>query len=162
MKPPLLLYSASTWFAYSVAERFYGGVHYAWCSPVYDGRSAADHVNIPPSASPAALYRAMLEDTRRGDRHSSAIDQNKNGIYRGARARRSQGLIGDAEVEEIRSSLERAECRDFRPVLYIIPYDQVKESVVRVAVDERAHPMSVEYRIEMLPRASFDMVELTL
>lgn len=162
MKPPLLLYSASTWFAYSVAERYYGGLHYAWCSPVYDGRMAEFHVNIPPSASPAALYRTILEDTRRGDQYSHAISQNKDGINRGARARRSQGLIGDEEVEEIRWSVERTECRDFRPVLYIIPYDQVKERVVRVPVAERAHPMSVEYRIDALPRTSFDMIELTL
>ena len=162
MNPPLLLYSTSTWLAYSVAEQYYGGIHFAWCSPVYDGRLAAVHVNIPPSASPAAIYRVMLEDSRRGDRHSNAIDQNKEGINRGARARRSQGLIGDEEVEEIRSSVERTECRDFRPVLYIIPYDQVKDSVIRVPAAERAHPMSVEYRIETLPRGSFDMIELTL
>jgi hypothetical protein len=162
MKPPLLLYSTSTWLAYSVAEQYYGGVHYAWCSPVYDGRLAEAHVNIPPNASPAALYSVMLADTRRGDQHSNAIDQNKKGIYRGAQARRSQGLIGDEQFEEIRSSLERTECRDFRPVLYIIPYEQVRESVVRVPVAERAHPMSVEYLIDSLPRPSFDMIELTL
>jgi hypothetical protein len=162
MKPPLLLYSTSTWLAYSVAEQYYGGIHFAWCSPVYDGRVAAAHVNIPPSASPAALYRAMLEDTRQGDRHSNAIDQNKNGIYRGALARQTQGLIGDAEVAEIGSSLERADCRDFRPLLYIIPYEQVRENVTRVPVSERAHPMSIEYRVELLPRASFDVIELTL
>jgi hypothetical protein len=162
MNSPLLLYSTSTWLAYSVAEQYYGGIHFAWCSPVYDGRSAGVHVNIPPSASPAALYRAMLEDTRQGDRHSGAIDRNRKGIYRGALARWEQGLIGDAEVAEINSSLERAECRDFRPLLYIIPYEQVRESVTRVPVSERAHPMSIEYRVELLPRASFDMIELTL
>jgi len=162
MKPPLLLYSTSTWLAYSVAEQFYGGIHFAWCSPVYDGRSADAHVNIPPSSSPAALYHAMLEETRRGDQHGNAISQNRKGIYRGAQARQSQGLIGEQEVEEIRSSLDRTESRDFRPVLYIIPFDGVKESVTRVPVGERAHPMSVEYRIESLARASFDMIELIL
>src|SRR5215218_122204 len=80
MKPTLLLYSTSTWLAYSVAEQFYGGIHFAWCSPVYDGRSADAHVNIPPSSSPAALYRTMLEDTGRGDRHSESIKRNTAGI----------------------------------------------------------------------------------
>lgn len=161
MNPPLLLYSTSTWLAYSVAEQFYGGVHFAWCSPVYDGRTAAAHVNIPPSSSPAAIYRGLLDDSRHGDRHSKAMELNKEGIYRGALARQVQGLIGEDEVEEISSSLDRAECRDFRPVLYVIPYAQVKESVIRIPVAERAHPMSVEYRVDPLPRASFDMIELS-
>jgi hypothetical protein len=161
MKPPLLLYSTSTWLAYSVAEQFYGGVHFAWCSPVYDGRTAEAHVNIPPSSSPAAIYRSLLDDTWRGDRHSKAMDLNKEGIHRGALARHQQGLIGLHEVEEIDNSLDRAECRDFRPVLYIIPYEQVRESVIRIRVAERAHPMSVEYRVDPLPRASFDMIELS-
>ena len=162
MKAPLLLYSTSTWLAYSVAEQFYGGVHFAWCSPVYDGRVAGAHVNIPPSASPVAIYRVLVEDATRGDRHSAAIDLNKKGIHRGAEARRSQGLIGDEEVSEIQISLERAQCRDFRPLLYIIPFEQVKGIVTRVPVSERAHPMSVEYRVEALPRAAFDMIELTV
>jgi hypothetical protein len=49
-----------------------------------------------------------------------------------------------------------------RPLLYIIPFEQVKGIVTRVPVSERAHPMSVEYKVEALPRAAFDMVELTV
>lgn len=30
---PLVLYSTNTWLAYTVAERFYGGEHYVWCTP---------------------------------------------------------------------------------------------------------------------------------
>lgn len=162
MQPPLLLYSTSTWLAYSVAEAFYGGVHFAWCSPVYDGRTTASHVNIPPSSSPADIYRSLHQDTRRGDRHSDAIQRNAAGIKRGAEARRMQGVIGREEEQEILTGLESAECRDFRPVLYVIPFDRVQESVTRVNVKERAHLMSVEYIVASLPRTSFDMIELTL
>lgn len=162
MTPPLLLYSTNTWLAYSVAEAFYGGMHFAWCSPVYDGRKAAAHVNIPPSSSPAEIYRRLLGDTRRGDRHSDAIRQNREGIYRGAKARLNQRMIGKGDITEIRESVERAECRDYRPVLFIIPYEQVKGSVIRVPVADRAHPMSLEYRVDSLPRGSFDMIELAV
>ena len=47
-------------------------------------------------------------------------------------------------------------------MLYVIPFEQVKGIVSRVQVKERAHLMSVEYIVESLPRASFDMIELTL
>lgn len=162
MNPPLLLFSTNTWMAYSVAERWYDGLHYAWCSPVYDGRKTAAHVNIPPSSSPAEIYRRLQEDAARGDRHSDAISQNKEGIYRGVKARLRQGLIDEADIAEIRASVERAKGRDYRPVLFVIPYEQVKGSVIRVPVADRAHPMSVEYRVDSLPRASFDMIELAV
>jgi hypothetical protein len=153
MKPPLLLYSTSTWLAYSVAEQYYGGIHYAWCSPVYDARAAEVHINIPPSSSPAAIYRWLLDDTRNGDRHSESIKRNTAGIQRGAEARR---------IQEIVEGLALAEFRDFRPVLYLIPYQQVLGIASRVPVADRAHPMSIEYVVESLPGSCFDMIELTL
>ena len=162
MTPPLLLYSTSTWMAYSVAETFYGGVHYAWCSPVYDARTAPAYVNIPPSSDPAVLYQRLLEDTRRGDLHSESIKCNAAGIKRGAESRRGQGMIGKDEEDEILEGLERAQCRDFRPVLFVIPFKEVEGLVWRVSVAERAHPMSVEYLVESLPRAAFDVLELTI
>jgi hypothetical protein len=162
MNPPLLLYSTSTWMAYSVAERWYAGLHYAWCSPVYDGRTAPVHVNIPPSSNPAALYNGLLEATRRGDLHSESIQRNAAGIKRGAESRRGQGVIGEGEEKEIIEGLGLAQCRDFRPVLYVIPFHQVEPHAWRVPVSEGAHPMSIEYLVEALPRASFDMIELTL
>jgi hypothetical protein len=28
---PLVLYSTNTWLAYAISERYYRGLHYAWC-----------------------------------------------------------------------------------------------------------------------------------
>lgn len=130
--------------------------------PVYDGRKTVAHVNIPPSSSPAEIYHRLQADAARGDRHSDAIERNIAGIRLGAEARRKQGLIGREEEEEILTGLDNAERREFRPVLYVIPFEQVKGVVTRVDVARRAHLMSIEYVIESLPRASFDMIELTL
>lgn len=107
MTTPLLLYSASTWLAYSVAERFYG-VHYAWCTPFYDGITAPRYVNIPPTSSPAEIYRNLEEETRRGDLHSDAIERNITGILGGAKAKLEAGAITDAQYHEIANILEKA------------------------------------------------------
>lgn len=80
MREPLLLYSTSTWLAYAIAERYYGGVHYAWCSPVYDGTTAESHINIPPTSSPAEIYRLLLHEVSRGERHGKAIENNREGL----------------------------------------------------------------------------------
>ncbi len=159
MQRPLLLYSTNTLMAYAIAEGFYGGVHYAWCSPMFDGTTAAAHVNIPPTSSPAEIYRNLWEEVRRGELHSAVIRKNYEGIKRGARAQFNAGIIDSAAHEEIRRVLRRSAVRDFRPVLYIIPYDRAVEHVSEVPIEQRAHPLSPEYRVEQLPRDCFDMIE---
>jgi hypothetical protein len=160
MDQPLILYSTNTLLAYSIAERFYRGVHYAWCSPMYDGARSAAHITIPPSSSPAEIYRTYAEDARRGDRHSEAFERNRRGIRRGAKINLARGVLTQAARDEIVKIAQNAGPNDFRPVLYIIPFDRVVDRVVEVPVSERAHPLSVEYRIEDLPRHCFDMIEL--
>lgn len=160
MDQPLILYSTNTLLAYSIAERFYRGVHYAWCSPMYDGTRSAAHINIPPSSSPAEIYRAYAEDARRGDHHSEAFRRNRKGILSGVDAKLASGAISPGTRDEIVKIAEFARPNDFRPVLYIIPYDRVAGRVLEVPVEERAHPLSEEYRIVDLPRNCFDMIEL--
>jgi hypothetical protein len=157
---PLLLYSASTWLAFSIAERFYGGVHYVWCSPYYDGSTAARHFSVPPSSSPAEIYRTLEDDTRRGDRHSAALEQNRSGVRNGASAKRDAGVINEFQFSEISLIVENAHLHELRPVLYVIPFDRVRSSAVEVPVAECASPFSIEYRIEQLRNDCFDLLEL--
>lgn len=124
----------------------------------HDG--GASHVNIPPTSSPAELYRLLVEEVARGERHSAVMKNNGDGVLRGANARRTEGIISPAEWDEIDRTIQLAHPADFRPVLYVIPFDRVRGTVVEVPVSERAHPFSMEYRVETLPRASFDMLEL--
>lgn len=160
MDAPLVLYSASTWLAYAIAEWYYGGVHYAWCSPYYDGTTTPRYVNVPPSSSPAEIYRTFAEDTRRGDRHSRTLDQNRDGMLRGAKAKLAAGVISEADFAEIEYVVAEAELPDFRPLLFVIPFEQVHRIAVRVPAAERAHPLSLEFRIERLPNGMFDILEL--
>jgi hypothetical protein len=160
MHTPLLLYSASTWLAFTIAERFYGGVHYVWCSPFYDAATAARHLSIPPSSSPAEIYWRLEEDTRRGDRHSAAVQQSRNGVRRGAQAQRDAGVVTDSQLSEIRLIVKTAETREFRPVLYVIPFERVRGQAAEVPPPERASPFSVEYRIQRLRKDCFDLLEL--
>jgi hypothetical protein len=160
MEEPLILYSTNTWLAYAAAERFYGGVHHAWCTPVYDGTTAARHVNIPPSSSPAEIYRALAEDARRGERHSELFVKKLEGVRKGARLRAERGEITARQAEEIRGMLDAAHPRELRPLLYVIPFDRIRERVSEVPPGERAHPFSLEYRIYALPRGCFDVLEL--
>jgi hypothetical protein len=160
MKEPLLLYSTNTWIAYAIAERYYDGVHFAWCSPVYDGTKADAHINIPPSSSPADLYRLLLDEVERGEQHSAVRTKKCEGLIRGAEARLREGVITAAVFDDIVRTVKKSPPFDFRPVLYVMPYDRVRGMVVEASVEERAHPLSVEYRVSPLPRDCFDVLEL--
>lgn len=163
LEGPILLYSTNTWLAYQIAERFYHREHYIWCVPYFDPRSlSVYHITIPPSSSPAEIYRDLYEVVRRGDRHSAKISENKAGILRGAEFKRVSGIITEDEERDIASIVELAETRDFKPLLYIIPYNLVSDLIKEVSVEDRAHPLSVEYIIECLPRRFFDVIEFNI
>ncbi len=157
---PLLLYSTNSWLAYAISERYYAGLHYVWCTPYAGPGSRSRHdTTVPPTSSPLEIYRMLHEEVSRGDRHSAAIEQNCAGILRGARSRRQQGMIDAAQEAEIGAAVRLAETRDFKPLLFVIPFGGIRRRVREVPVEQRAHPLSAEYIIELLPRASFDIIE---
>jgi hypothetical protein len=143
-----------------IAERFYSGEHYVWCTPYFDSRQFSLHTaDVPPTSSPAEIYQNLFEEVRRGDRHSSKIKENRIGIFRGATIKKDQGIITDKQAQDIAAILDRAETRDFRPLIYVMPYSAVRTRISEVPVADRAHPLSVEYVIDRLPRNEFDVIE---
>jgi hypothetical protein len=158
---PLILYSTNTWLAYHICELFYGQEHYVWCTPAFDPRSVAAYAStVPPTSSPSEVYHSLLQEVVRGDLHSTKIEENRRGILRGADFKRTAGVITQEEQDEIAAVVAAAVARDFRPLLYVIPYSQVASIVKKVAVNQRAHPLSSEYIIERLPRGAFDIIQL--
>ncbi|MET0465867.1 MAG: hypothetical protein ABW007_22080 [Chitinophagaceae bacterium] len=161
MREPLILYSTNTWLAYRIAQAYYDEKHYVWCTPYFSPDSSVgyDHT-VPPSSSPSELYDSLHEDVARGDRHSTKVEMNKAGILKGAIAKERVGAINKKQRLEIYAIVRRAEMRDFRPLLYVIPFQPIAKLVKEVPIEERAHPLSEEYKIELLPRKYFDIVEL--
>lgn len=157
---PLLLYSTNTWLSYQIAQRFYGQVHYVWCTPYFDMQhGSGSSYGVAPTSAPMEIYRNLSAEVRMGDTHSSKIAENKSGISRGAAAKLSAGVITSAQQVEIEAIVTRSPVQDFRPLLFVIPYDKVASLVVPVAVEQRAHPLSGEYVITELPRSHFDVLE---
>jgi hypothetical protein len=160
MAKPLILYSTNSWLAYMIAEKFYGSEHFVWCTPVFDARSLSAYTaSVPPTSCPAEIYRNLYEEVRRKDRHSVKIQENKAGIVRGAGMKNAAGDISAEALKEIGAIVEQAELADFKPLLYVIPFDPVAKLVKEVPVAKKAHPLSEEYTIERLPRLGFDILE---
>lgn len=159
MAVPIILYSATSWLAYTIAERYYNGEHYVWCAPVFDPSSPYAHQwHVPPTSSPSEIYKGLVEEVKRRDRHSAKIAQNKIAIIRGASVKRGAGVITKAQEKEIVAIVNAAEIADFAPLLYVIPYQLVSKKLKMVPVAERAHPLSTEFIIQRLPRRCFDVI----
>lgn len=160
MPDPTVLYSASTFLAYRIAQQYYKDVHYVWCSPVFDGRTSGPlDPTVPPTSSPCEIYWSLHQEVSRGDRHSAKITENRAGIIRGAQFKRKIGVINEEIESDIIAATELAETRDFRPLMLIIPYAKVKRLIEKVPIKSRAHPLSVECLISSLPGKLFSVIE---
>jgi hypothetical protein len=131
-----------------------------WCSPFFRPERGLSTAAMPPTAIPGEIYVALAKQVKAGDRHSPYVQRNKVGILQGAKSKRTVGVISKKQLGEIAVIVERAEVSDFRPVLYIIPFREVARLAKVVPPAERAHPMSIEYRIEALPKRRFDVIEI--
>jgi hypothetical protein len=154
-----LLYSASTRLAYSIAETYYNSIHYTWCASYR--RPDPHMVGIPASSNPLEIYWSYHRAVKSGDLHSFYISANRRGIALGATAREKGGLIDSRTRERIHAIAEKAPITDFKPLLFVIPYTLVKDSLREVDVDDSARASSLEYLIENLPRDQFDVLDLT-
>jgi len=160
---PLVLYSTNAYVAYMINQTYYKNLHYVWCSEVFDARrqyAYGPHASIPPSSSPWEIYKTMREDVRRGDLHSPSLKQLRGAIADGATLKREAGEISQTQCDDIGEILGRALLADFRPLLYIIPYQSVEALIKAVPIQERAHPLSLELKIHALPRELFDVIEV--
>ena len=156
-----LLYSVNTWLAYNIGLRYYGGVHYVWCSPIFSARNHPVVLATPPPTScPSDIYHNLAEEVRRRDGHSAKISENRSGLVKGAQKKHAAGVITADELHDIEQIAEAAERADFRPLLYIIPFVGVSHLLTEVPIEKRAHPLSQEYIIEELPTDLFDAIEL--
>jgi len=156
-----VLYSVNTWLAYNINVKYYGGLHYVWCSPIFSARNHPAVVATPPPTScPSDVYHNLAEEVRRRDRHSAKILDNRAGLVKGAQSKHAAGVITVDELREIEQIASVAEIADFRPLLYVIPFVVVSHLLQEIPVSDRAHSMSPEYIIEKLPTDLFDAIEL--
>ncbi len=146
------LYSVGTQLAYKIEKKYYGNIHYVWCTTEFNSSKQ------PPTSNPATICKRYLEQITTGDRHTKEIENNIVGILKGARAKLNSGVINKSTYNEIRSIVSAAEYEAFFPIIYIIDSKKVKNKYIEVVVRERASDDAVEYRIEDLKENEFEII----
>lgn len=97
-----LLYSVNTWLAYNLSVRYFGGLHYVWCSPIFSSRNHPSfQVTPPPTSCASDIYHRLADEVRRCDAHSTKIADNRVGICAGAKKKHDAGIITMEELSEI-------------------------------------------------------------
>ena len=150
-----ILYSINTWLAFKIAEHFYGNNHFVWCAPMFNAKG----IN-PPSSDPHEICNGLMKDIEGRDKHSAKIAYNKTGIIKGADIQLENKVIHDKQRLEILDLVKTAEIEDFRPLIYIIPFEDVKSIVTPASVKLTAGLFSKEFIIEKLPREKFDIIDI--
>ncbi len=141
MADPLVLYSVNTLLAYFINEHYYNHEHFVWCSPFFDAKSLPPYSFVlPPTSSPSEIYRNLHNEVEAGDLHSAKIEKNRIGILAGAAYKKSMGLISDSTERDIGSIVAAAQISDFKPLIYVIPYNSAYELAQRNLVMVMADP----------------------
>ena len=161
MKEPRILYSTNTLLAYRISKKYYDDVHYVWCAPEFGSPPIVGGVvGNPPTARPLHRYRLLQVESQAGDLHSALIAEQKSGLRKGAEEKLNAHIIVTTERDEILQVVDSAPLSEFKPLIYIMVFDDVKLLAKRVAVAKRAHPLSEEYIIEALPGDAFEILNL--
>jgi len=149
------LYSINSFLSYKIAEHFYNHTHYVWCSPNFNAKGLN-----PPSSDPFEICQNLMKDIDGGDFHSAKISMNKTGIIKGANLNHGKGLITENQKAQIISVVEQASIEYFRPLIYVMSYEEIKDISCPAPIEIKAGFFSKEYIVEELPRQRFDIIDI--
>jgi hypothetical protein len=155
-----ILYSTMTTLAYNVNMKYYGGLHYMWCTPYFGSDFQSPHFTVPPSSSPLEIYETLRKEIEGADLHGTKIKLNRMGVRRGADNMARRGRITEDQQREIHAIGKTALPQQFRPLLCVISRIQAAPYYQRVDVKDRANPLSHEYIVADLPQSAFDVIRI--
>ena len=160
-----VLYSANPWFATEIAEKYRGGVYFAWVCEFFDSEREAPANSaatlIAPSSNPRKIYEDLCYDYKNQEEHLRVIRDLKKTFRRLAKDWLAKGEITDDQYAEIIASIEAPSWRIWKPVLYVIPRAPMNPSrIIEVKRPDRAG-YGPEFQIVDLKRHEFDIIDLS-
>ncbi len=158
--PHPVLYSTLTVLAYNINMKFYGGLHYMWCTPYFGSDFHSPHFTVPPSSSPLEIYNTLAKEIDGSDLHGTKIKLNRMGIRKGAEEMAKRGKISAACKDEIIAISKTALPQQFRPLLCIIARMEAVPYFQEIPVKRKANPLSHEYILSDLPQSAFDVIRI--
>jgi len=160
-KKLVLLYSTNTALKFRINRDYLGGLHYSWCSPVFDAKGLSRYAagsRRPPSSDPCSIYRELREGIQRPDDHCEKITSQRANLTSLAAKLHGEGKITDDVRDEIVESVKRASMTDWTPYLFVIP-SHALGSRIKMVPRERRASAEMEFIIEDLKESEFHILE---
>ncbi len=112
----------------------------------------------PPSSDPARIYRSLHAAVTDKDEHNVDVERQRQKLQDVALKLLSDSKINDDDAQEVVAYMKAAHISEWKPMIYAIPYDAVRNRVLAVPRDQRAsgHP---EYVIADLKAEEFEAIE---
>jgi hypothetical protein len=157
-----LLYSTNVYLKLLIQEKYYDDMHFVWCSEYFDCQAAPKYSSstlVAPSSNPASIYKELLRDVNGKDKHSAKITAQKTSFVARAIENFNKGIITVQQKEEIIFMVDDSPFEYWRPLLYVVPTEPIKDRLALVPINQRAG-FGDEYIIKDLKRNEFDIVEL--
>lgn len=148
-----LYYSTQSSLAYLIASEFYDDTFYVYCAEVFDPPTN------PGSSSPKNVYETLRLIVQRGDRRHPKVIDTRKALKRVARRKMNNGDITDEQYKAIKWAIDKAEARDFAPLIFLILRDTVAHRTHRVPMQQRASLSSEEYIIPDLKPDEFEILQ---
>jgi hypothetical protein len=156
-----VLYSTNAFLKCLIQEKYRGDVHHVWCSEhfaVPTGPAYKSSLQVPPSSTPADIFRRLKDDVTRGDTHSAKIAEQRAGFIARAIQWEAAGEITSDQKDEIVYYANLPVGPLWRPIVYVIPSAPLLSRLTLVPASSRAG-FGDEYVISDLARAEFDIIE---
>lgn len=157
----LLLYSVNCYLKYYIQEKYRGGLHYVWVSEYFDSRSLivpSVGPRIPPTSNPRDIYNELKLAVEEEDDHCYKISEQKSLITARAIEWETASEISTFDMNEIVFMVENGAYKQWRPLIYVIPYEPVRSRIEPVSRSGRAG-LGMEYKMADLKRSEFDIIE---
>ncbi len=155
-----VLYSTMTAVAYNINTKYYGGLHYLWCTPYFGSDFASPHFTVPPSSSPLEIYNTIKKEIEGADLHNTKIKLNRMGIRKGAGIMLKCGKISSDQHNELIAISKAAPMQQFKPLLCVISRIEAVPYYQKINVKDKANPLSHEYIVADLPQSAFDIIRI--
>lgn len=157
---PLLLYSTNTYLKYFIQQTYLDS-HHVWCSPTFEAHTRDRYsagAGQPASSDPCSIYRDLCRCVANPDDHDPKINSQRSTLMSLAVTWEASGAISSTDRDDIIATVQAAKFRDWRPLIYLIPYAGVAPRVQIVDRQRRASH-EFEYIVPDLKRSEFEIIE---
>ena len=147
-----VLYSTNVYLKLFIHQQYRKDIHYVWCSEYFDSELA-------PTSNPKDIFWDLMRAVEKEDSHCYKISEQKLSLITRSLEWKAKGEITNNQRKEIIHRIKNSSFKDWRPIIYLIPYKLVESRLRKVKLPETAN-LGNEFVIKDLKRNEFGIIDI--